>query len=70
MLGKVKWFDTHKGYGFIVTTDEEYFVHHTGILQSGPKNLNPGDIVDFEVSKDPSGRQIAANVSVITKSAV
>ena len=69
MRGKVKWFDTHKGYGFIVDADVEYFVHHTGILQAGQKNLNPGDIVDFDVSKDSQERQIANNVSVITKSA-
>lgn len=70
MKGKVKWFDTQKGYGFIIASEVEYFVHHTGVLQSGPKHLNPGDIVDFEVSKDSSGRQIAINVSVLTKSAV
>ena len=70
MKGKVKWFDTQKGYGFIIASDVEYFVHHTGILQSGPKHLNPGDIVDFEISKDSTGRQIASNISVLTKSAV
>jgi len=70
MKGKVKWFDTQKGYGFIIASDVEYFVHHTGILQSGPKHLNPGDIVDFEISKDSTGRQIATNVSLLTKSAI
>lgn len=70
MTGKVKWFDTHKGYGFIINDDEEYFVHHTGILQKGPKNLNPGDIVDFEVKKDKKERDIAVNVSVLTRAAV
>jgi len=70
MKGKVKWFDTQKGYGFIISENVEFFVHHTGVLQSGPKHLNPGDIVDFETSKDESGRQIAINVSVITKAAV
>lgn len=70
MDGKVKWFDTQKGFGFIISGGTEYFVHHTGILQSGPKHLNPGDIVDFEISKDATGRQIANNVSVLTKSAV
>jgi CspA family cold shock protein len=70
MKGKVKWFDTQKGFGFIIADSIEYFVHHTGVLQSGPKHLNPGDIVDFEVSKDSSGRKIAINVSIITKSAL
>lgn len=70
MKGKVKWFDTQKGFGFIISDSVEYFVHHTGVLQSGPKHLNPGDIVDFETSKDDSGRKIAVNVSIITKSAL
>jgi CspA family cold shock protein len=70
MVGKVKWFDTQKGYGFIIAADVEYFVHHTGVLQSGPKHLNPGDIVDFEVSKDSNGRQIAVNITILTKSAI
>jgi cold shock CspA family protein len=70
MQGKVKWFDTHKGYGFIVSSTTEYFVHHSGILQAGPKNLNPGDIVDFELSDDKNGRKVAINVSLIKKSEV
>jgi cold shock CspA family protein len=70
MQGKVKWFDTHKGYGFIVIGEIEYFVHHTGILQAGPKNLNPGDIVDFELSEDHNGRRVAINVSLLKKSEV
>lgn len=69
MQGKVKWFDTFKGFGFIVANGKEHFVHHSGVLQKGPKNLNPGDIVDFElVTKD--GKEVATNVSVIKKSEV
>ncbi|MDE6183305.1 MAG: cold shock domain-containing protein, partial [Rikenellaceae bacterium] len=31
MKGKVKWFDSAKGYGFISTeTDNDVFVHYTG----------------------------------------
>lgn len=65
MTGKVKWFDTIKGYGFIISEGKEHFVHHTGVLQAGPKNLNPGDIVDFEIEDSGDGKTIATNVSLI-----
>lgn len=69
MQGKVKWFDTFKGYGFIIAEGKEHFVHHSGILQKGPKELNPGDIVDFELAvKD--GKERAINVSTIKKAEV
>ena len=43
MNGKVKWFDTKKGFGFIVDDEgREHFVHHTGIAGHGHKNLAQG----------------------------
>ena len=66
MTGKVKWFDTQKGYGFI-TTDEnlDYFVHHRDVRLEGPIRLEVGQKVDFEIGKAPSGKDTAVNVSVI-----
>ena len=39
--GIVKWFNNEKGYGFIKNkkTDEDIFVHFTGIAQEGFKSL-------------------------------
>ena len=44
MTGKVKWFDSKKGYGFITGENgKEIFVHFSGIVTDGFKSLNEGD---------------------------
>ena len=41
MTGTVKWFNTQKGYGFIVGDDGlEYFVHYSNIKVSGFRHLD------------------------------
>ena len=43
MTGKVKWFDSKKGYGFITGENgKEIFVHFSGIVTDGFKSLNEG----------------------------
>ena len=43
-VGIVKWFNNEKGYGFIrnTKTDEDIFVHFTGIVAEGFKSLKEG----------------------------
>lgn len=65
MTGKVKWFDSKKGYGFITGEDgKEIFVHFSGIASEGFKSLNEGQTVEFEVGSGAKGEQ-AVNVTVI-----
>lgn len=65
MLGKVKWFNQEKGYGFIeVEGEKDVFVHYSAIQQEGFKTLKEGDNVEFEVVEGQKGPQ-AANVIVI-----
>ncbi|HOP50563.1 MAG TPA: cold shock domain-containing protein, partial [Ignavibacteriales bacterium] len=46
LLGKVKWFDKTKGYGFISTDDnKDYFIHKTNLLST--TYIEEGDIVVF-----------------------
>ena len=56
--GTVKWFDRHKGYGFITQPDgPEVFVHYSAIRGEGYRNLTAGQAVEFAVEAGPRGLQ-------------
>ncbi|MCS7047682.1 MAG: cold-shock protein [Verrucomicrobiae bacterium] len=62
--GKVKWFDTKKGFGFIQQENgPDVFVHYSNINGSGFKNLEEGQLVEFELVDSPKGPK-AQNVIV------
>lgn len=63
-VGKVKWFNSEKGFGFI-TNDEgkDIFVHFSAIQADGFKTLEDGQTVDYEVVETERGPQ-AKNVVV------
>ncbi len=58
--GTVKWFNTNKGFGFILTEDDrEVFVHYTDIAADGFRNLNEGDKVTFKITQTGKGLRAA-----------
>ncbi|HEY6388957.1 MAG TPA: cold shock domain-containing protein [Candidatus Acidoferrum sp.] len=62
MIGKVKWFNNAKGYGFLGREDgPDVFVHYSAILGDGYRSLAEGDSVEFEIVQGSKGPQ-AANV--------
>lgn len=64
-IGRVKWFNNSKGYGFIVQEGgPELFVHYSAIQGDGYKTLAEGQSVEFEVAQSEKGPQ-AANVTKI-----
>lgn len=60
--GKVKFFIESKGYGFIkdVESDEEYFVHVSGLIDK----IKEDDDVTFELTEGRKGLN-AVNVKLI-----
>lgn len=60
--GKVKFFNEAKGFGFIkdAETNEEYFVHVTGLID----RINEDDDVSFELKQGKKGLN-AVNVKLI-----
>ncbi|MDN3585442.1 cold-shock protein [Pedobacter aquatilis] len=62
--GKVKWFNTQKGFGFIVQEDnKDLFVHFKDVL-GGIDSLQENDQVEFEVAEGRKGLQ-AVNVKKV-----
>ena len=57
LQGKVKWFNSTKGFGFIEREDKEkdVFVHVSAIRNSGMDALDEGQALTFEVEDGPKG---------------
>ncbi|HXF57305.1 MAG TPA: cold-shock protein [Actinomycetota bacterium] len=65
VTGTVKWFNPEKGYGFISQDDgPDVFVHFSGIVGTGYRNLEEGQRVEFDVVQGQKGPQ-AQNVRPI-----
>ncbi len=62
MIGKVKWFNAQKGFGFIEReSGDDVFVHFSAIEGSGFKSLEEGQEVEFDITDGQKGPQ-ATNV--------
>ena len=62
MTGKVKWFNNQRGFGFISGDDgKEVFVHYSGIVGEGFKELAEAEPVEYDVIETEKGVQ-AVNV--------
>lgn len=62
VIGKVKWFNNEKGYGFIEYNDQEdIFVHYSSIRSEGYKTLIEGEKIKFDLVETDKGLQ-AKNV--------
>ena len=65
LTGKVKWFNTEKGYGFIIDANgKDVFVHYSSIQADGFKILEEGQTVSYDLVETDRGPQ-ANNVKVI-----
>lgn len=66
LTGRVKWFNSQKGFGFIVPDNggKDLFVHFSAIQSSGYKTLKEGQKVEFEIEQTDKGDK-AVNVKVV-----
>jgi CspA family cold shock protein len=57
--GKVKWFNSDKGYGFIAPDDgtPDVFVHHSAIQADGYRSLEENQRVEYTASRGATGPQ-------------
>jgi cold shock protein len=57
--GKVKWFNSDKGYGFIAPDDgtADVFVHHSAIQADGYRSLEENQQVEYTASRGAKGPQ-------------
>jgi CspA family cold shock protein len=64
--GKVKWFNSQKGYGFIQPDDggKDVFVHISAVERAGLSGLKDGQAVSYDVQEE-RGKAAAANLKVL-----
>jgi superfamily II DNA/RNA helicase len=63
--GRVKFFHSRRGYGFIARDNgADVFVHHTNIGGPGRRSLAPGQHVEFDLSQGRKGDE-ARNVMAV-----
>lgn len=63
--GKVKWFNSQKGYGFIKPNDgsKDVFVHISALERAGLRTLDENQSVSYELATN-KGKTSAVNIKV------
>jgi CspA family cold shock protein len=58
LTGTVKWFDSKKGFGFILNSEgKDVFVHFSSIEGDGFRALKDGESVEYEPAEGAKGLQ-------------
>ena len=61
LKGTVKWFDTTKGFGFLLVDDDkgDVLLHANVLRNFGRGSVVEGSTVEFEVQDTDKGRQVS-----------
>ena len=63
--GKIKWFNTAKGYGFIEQEgNKDVFLHVSALEEAGISTLKEGEEIEFEIGEN-KGKQNAINIKKV-----
>jgi CspA family cold shock protein len=68
-VGRVKWYDKGKGYGFIDSPEGDVFFHFSDILMEGFKALAEDQRVSYKLLRTPEGLK-AKNIQPLDKRSV
>lgn len=63
-IGKVKWFDVERGFGFVSNPGDEDVYVNRQVLPKGVTELHPGQRIDFDFAAGRRGPQ-ALRVKVL-----
>ena len=68
LTGKVKWFNTQKGYGFISPDNgkKDIFVHISALEKVGINSLKENDKVSYDETRN-NGKFSAANIKLLNE---
>ena len=68
--GPVKWFDSVKGYGFIVTEDGDILLHKTVLREAGVQLVHEGTMVVCEAVRRERGLQAQRIIELDVSTAI
>jgi len=65
MLGKIKWFNNKKGFGFAHGEDNnDYFIHYRELRKNGIHKVFDNDKIEYDIEQGEKGLY-ATNIKVI-----
>ena len=66
-IGKVKFFNVDKGYGFIAPEDggSDSFVHISAVERAGMTTLQTDQRVSYDIENDQRGKASAVNLQAL-----
>jgi len=64
-IGKIKWFNPTKGYGFIENEgSKDVFLHVSALEKAGIDTLKEGEEIEFEIGEN-KGKENAINIKKV-----